>query len=405
MKKHTLTRFGCAILAAGALLPSAPLRAADHGDGPVASNDQAADLGDVFAFVDPNDFGRVVVAMTTRGFIVPSEAGNFGIFDPTLVYRFDLETTGDAVPDGSITVTFSPRTSGSVAQTATVTVKYNASATPVVFTAPCTNPSLADVAPAQVVTEDQASGIRFFAGPTDDPFFFDIVGFNRFVASVLAGSPNLANFNRARDSFAGYNCMSIAISLNKRRFRAAGGVLGVSAATLRYRQEVNSNGVIVSDTTTPLRQVDRAGVPAVNVALVPFARKNEYNGANQMDDAAGRFAASIVGTLTALGTNSENIGILASVAVNNGDYLRLNLSVPNTGPQGGTNPEAAFPNGRRLGDDTIDTLLFFITNQATKPQVRDNVNASDVLPRDTFPYFGLAQQPRVNGTIDDNTRN
>jgi len=34
----------------------------------------------------------------------------------------------------------------------------------------------------------------------------------------------------------------------------------------------------------------------------------------------------------------------------------------------------------------------------------DNVNASDVPPRDTFPFFALSQQPRDTG-VDDNTRN
>ena len=57
--------------------------------------------------------------------------------------------------------------------------------------------------------------------------------------------------------------------------------------------------------------------------------------------------------------------------------------------------------GRRLADDTIDTLLFFIANQNP---LSDNVNASDVPPRDLFPFFGHPQQPRDSG-VDDNTRN
>lgn len=404
MNRTKLSCLGGAALAALALLPGA-LRAADHGDAPTASNDQAADIADVFAFVDPNDFGRVVVAMTQRGFIVPSEAVNFGIFDPNVTYRINLETTGDTIPDGSVTVTFSPRTSSAVAQTATVTVRYNDTATPITFTAPCTNSSTADTAPTPVVTEDLASGIRFFGGMVDDPFFFDIVGFNRFVASVLAGSPNPSQLNRGRDSFAGYNCMGFAVSLNKRRLRAANATLGVYGETLRYPQQVNADGVVVADTTGQLRRVDRMGNPAVNVALIPFARKNEYNAATPTDDANGRFANDIVATLTALQTNPENIDILADVAVTNGDMLRLSLGVPNTGPGGGNNPEAGFPNGRRFGDDTIDTILFFVTNQSTKPRFSDNANSNDVLRSDVFPYFGLAQQPRMNGVVDDNTRN
>jgi hypothetical protein len=63
------------------------------------------------------------------------------------------------------------------------------------------------------------------------------------------------------------------------------------------------------------------GIPAVNVALIPFARKNEYNRALPISDAAGQFAGDIVGTLRALGTNDTNIGILASVAVPGAKWL------------------------------------------------------------------------------------
>jgi hypothetical protein len=152
---------------------------------------------------------------------------------------------------------------------------------------------------------------------------------------------------------------------------------------------------------TTLRQLDRTGVPAVNVVLIPAARKDEYNMGSPEEDANGRFAADIVATLKALGTDDTNIGILAQVAVVHGDYLRLNLTTANTGSGGGNNSGAGFPNGRRLGDDVVDTLLFFIANQHPVP---DNVNANDVPLKDTFPFFADAQQPRDTG-VDDNTRN
>jgi hypothetical protein len=147
--------------------------------------------------------------------------------------------------------------------------------------------------------------------------------------------------------------------------------------------------------------IDRTAVPAVNVALIPFARKDEYNTATQQDDANGRFAADIIATLKSLGTDDTNIGILAEIAVVHGDFLRLNLTTANSGTGGGNNPGAGFPNGRRLGDDVIDTLLFFIANQHPVP---DNVYANDVPLKNTFPFFADSQQPRDSG-VDDNTRN
>jgi hypothetical protein len=526
MKTPPFLPIACGLMLAAATFLPLPSRAADHGDGPSASNDPACDIGDVFAFLDPNDNTRVVVAMTTRGFLVPSEATNMGIFDPAVVYRLYLETNGDPIPDATISVTFSPRTSTGVAQTATVTM-VRGTTTVFSFSAPATNPSINSAPPSPVVTTDGASGVSFFAGEVDDPFFFDIPGFNRFTASVLAGAPDPTQLNRGRDSFAGYSTMSFSLSIPATLIASTNNSVGVYGATFRASRhfdpsvinvstrghvDVGANvligGFIITGTSpkrvivrglgpslamrgvpgpllnptltlynvggtalatndnwtdtqaveimatpyapgdgresaiiatlnpgaytailsgvggttgvglvevfdldagTPgvvdfgqVHQVDRMGNPGVNVVLVPFSRKDEYNLATPQDDAAGVFAASIVGTLTALGTNNANINVLAGVAVTNGDYLRLNLGLANTGPGGGNSAGAGFPNGRRLGDDTIDVLLSLVTNQSG---LTDNVNANDVPLTNTFPFFAPAQQPRAAGVLDDNTRN
>src|SRR5262249_55640084 len=186
------------------------------------------------------------------------------------------------------------------------------------------------------VTTDPKTDVSFFAGLTDDPFYFDIVGFNRFVASVLAGKPDPTQLQRARDSFAGYNIHMIALSVPAWMLQGkpAASIIGVNGVTLRSKVTVrlsdgDADDVLV-ESRGPLVQVDRMATPAVNTALIPFPRKNEYNSATPMDDAAGRFAADIVATLKALGTDDTNIGILANVAVTNGDYLRLNLNTTNT---------------------------------------------------------------------------
>jgi hypothetical protein len=522
--KKTISSLFLVALASAFIFSFTNARAADHGDGPSASNDPSADIGDLYFFLDPNDNGRAVLSLTMRGFIIPSEAVNMGIFDPTVVFRLLVEGTGDPVPDATINVTFSQRASTSSAQIATVKMVQGAN-TVFDFVAPATNPSLSSTAsPTFVVTTDAASGVKFFAGEVDDPFFFDIPAFSRFVASVLAGTPDPTVFNRARDSFAGYNTMAFSLSIPKSLLPSFNNVTGLAAQTLRPDLRAVTNlgnlstrgrvalgdnvligGTIVTGNMTkrvivraigpsltasgvpgalanpkvtlfnsqaqivatnnnwqdtqaaeiaatglaptnpneaaivatlapgnytavvegeggtsgvalvefydlenastqsgPLRQVDRLGVPAVNVALVPFSRKDEYNTGTPQEDAAGRFAADIVGTLRALGTNDANIAVLASVAVTNGDYLRLNLTTANSGTGGGNNTGAGFPNGRRLKDDVIDILLSFITNQSG---IGDNVNANDVALTDTFPFFAPAQQPRINGVIDDNTRN
>jgi hypothetical protein len=381
------------------LLPATPTGAADHGDSPSIGADRSADINDVYLFLDPNDNTRVVLLATVNGFIVPSENANFGIFDPGLRYRFELETNNDAVADQFIDVVFAEK-AGSAATPQLATISSSFLPT---LIAPSSVANTAALAPAPVVTTDSVTNIAFFAGLVDDPFFFDIPGFGRFVNSVLSGSPNAAALQRGRDSFAGYNTLALGLSVPLALLRARG---GLSGNTLGLSFRTSRRATVAG--TRPFRfpplsflDVDRMGVPGVNTALVPFARKNEYNVANGLDDSLGRFAGDIVGVLRALGTDQTSIGILAGVAVTRGDYLRLNLTQANSGPGGGDNAGAGFPNGRRLGDDVIDTILFLVANRNA---LGDNVNANDVPLRDTFPFFGVTQQPRDSG-VDDNTRN
>src|SRR5207248_5525279 len=123
------------------------------------------------------------------------------------------------------------------------TVRMDQGATKVFeFNAPATNPTLNPSPPAQTVTTDSASGVSFFAGEVDDPFFFDIPAFSRFVAAVRAGTPNpAAAFIRGRDSFAGYNTMSIALSIPKSLLLSVNNVIGASAVSLRADPQLASN--------------------------------------------------------------------------------------------------------------------------------------------------------------------
>lgn len=393
-------RFLQVTLVAIALLVSLPSRAfaSDHLDSPASADDRATDLADQYLFLDPNDNTRVIAIITFAGFIVPGENVNAAVFSQNVRYNFDFENTGDAIPDKSIHITFGPKTSGTTGQTATIELWDGTT-----FTAPTTPASnTAATPPDSVITTFDVNGIKFFAGLVDDPFFFDIPAFNKFTASVRAGAPDPSAFDRGRDSFAGFNVLSIAFSIPVGLLKGTNGnIVGLnSTSQRRIVQFVTANGQIAGSGRWV--NVDRQGIPAINVALIPFARKTEYNHATTMDDAAGKFAGDIVATLKALGTNDTNIGILAGLAVTKGDFLRLDTSKPNTGTGGGNNTGAAFPNGRRLSDDVIDTILFFVANQTT---LGDNVNANDVPFRDAFPFLAPAQQPRAKGTIDDNTRN
>ncbi len=387
------------------LAPFSVVKAADHAESTSVAADVGADLADTFAFLHPKDNSKVILAMTFEGFIVPGQAGNLGFFPPDILYRFEIENNGDPLADRYIDITFSPQTSRNVPQTATIVMSdrrgrrnppFN-----VRFTAPTTVGNTSPTSPPFVVTTDPISQVSFFAGLTDDPFYFDSVGFNRFIASVLAGNPNPAALNRARDVFAGYNVHSIALEFPAHLLRgSADNMIGVNAVTMRQRYSTRqNNGQVIN--SGDYVQVDRGGVPAVNTVLIPFPRKNEFNAATPRDDANLLFADSIIATLTALGTSQSNIVILANIAVFNGDYLRLNLGTPNMSLGFGeriTTPNyTGFPNGRRIGDDTVDTLMYFVTNQAIV--MGENVNSNEVPLTDAFPFFGRPHQP-LNSGVD-----
>src|SRR3989454_9149134 len=154
------------------------MKGADHAEATGVAGDPGADIGDVFAFLDPNDNSKVVLALDVEGFVVPSELLNLSFFSPDVTYRFEIENTGDVRPDEFLEVTFSPQTSRSAPQTATIRFFNRERERPIwQFTAPTTVQTLNGKPNPFVITTK--ADVSFFAGLTDDPFYFDIVGFNR----------------------------------------------------------------------------------------------------------------------------------------------------------------------------------------------------------------------------------
>lgn len=425
-KKFLLAALALTVALAGLLMPTLSTDAADHGDAPYVNGDQSVDGADTYAFLDPADNTKVILAMTVRGFISAGENRNFGQFDPNVRHRFEIDINGDPRPERFIDVTFAKRTGSTNPQLATITLPDGQ-----VFTANSTPPSTciagtANCPPAATITLLGSTGISFFAGMRDDSFNFDIPAFGAFVAAQTACGPTFlpactsaaaANLTRGRDSFAGYSIMNIAFSI-PRAFLTANGVgstFGVQAVHQRRSPTIYSASpdvVAAGNTSTGFgrwQTLDRVGGPGINAVILPFVRKEEYNASTPLDDSAGRFAGSIVGVLQALNTNSTNINILAGVFVSNGDLLRLNLNTPNTslgfGEQIHSTPSyAGFPNGRRPGDDVVDTLLFFVANQPSGG-LSDNANINEVPFLSTFPFFAPPHQPRPSGVTDDQTRN
>lgn len=403
-KRYTMSALGAlgvAIAFGIQFVPAARTSASDHIDSPIVAQDRGADLADMYAFLDPNDNSKVVLIMSTQGFIVSGEHFGMSIFDPNIRYRFEIENTGDAKPDAFIDVTYSKGVGRLTGQTATIKLPNGKT-----FTAP-TTVATQEYAPMKpVTTTDPATGVSFFAGVMDDPFFLDDTGANRFVASSLMhpGHPDKSLLGaRGRDTYAGFNTLITALEVPASMLKGAGNVIGINAVTQRHRtQTIGDNGELTG--SGDWKTVDRDGNPLVNNGLLPAARKDEYNASTTEDDANGKFKDDIVKNLKNLGTDDAHIAMLAAVAVTKGDILRLDLTVPNKGAGGGNNPGGGYGKmgGRRLRDDVVDGTFTIINNGVP---MTDHVDKNEVAFRNVFPFVADPTQPFPPGqNPDDHTR-
>jgi len=334
--------------------------AADHKEAPLIQEDPAADINDVYAFADPADNSKLVMILTVNPFSVPGIATT-SHFAPEVRYRFLIDNDGNATPDHIVVVRFSQRSSSGQ----TFTAELPGGAT---LEGQVTLPTVALTANQRIIAQGP-NGVLGFAGPADDPFFFDVTGFSRIIAGIGTFS--------GVDTFRGFNISAIDLSLPFSAVAGSSPTLQIWADTARQRITVRRTpGRRLEVSRGPWQIADRMGVPAVSTALIPSSMKDGFNQGQPVDDASD-YSAPIVASLQGLGTTAANIGILGSVAIP--DTLKLDPSQP-----------PGFPNGRRLEDDVIDTILFYVYNQTT---VSDQVNANDVPFETTFPYLALPHQP------------
>jgi hypothetical protein len=326
-----------------------PALAADHRDAPAISESPAADINDVYAFLAPDDSDQLVLVMTINPVSDQGFAPTYR-FSRSVVYRFTIDNTGGPAPEHTIDVVFSPPIAGPQ----TVRARFSEGT---VVTGDATPPSVGTEAELDdpIINEGPpGSDILLFAGQRDDPFFFDLVGFNRLVAGAGTFSGD--------DTFLGLNVSAIVLQFPVELVSDGQSDLEISGFTL-----TRSGGP----------QLDRMGNPAVNTVFIPSAQKNLYNrGRPQTDEQA--FGDEIAASLDALGTSDENAEILAAVAIP--DTLKLNVESSD-----------GFPNGRKLDDDVIDTLLGLIF-EGTPGPLTDGVDENDEPFLDEFPYLAPPHQ-------------
>lgn len=217
MKKIKIISAAVAVIAiAGGIV-----YAADHIDSPAVTN-QTTDITDVYAF-QAQDANNLVLVANTQGLLAPS-ATAAAKFDENTLIEFNIDNNGDNVEDlviQGIAKNGKMYVYGPVKPASTGTqsvIKGNPTAS-------------VDITPygsdAKIGT---GGGLKVFAGPRDDPFFFDLTQFKH----VIAGDASSFN-NPGSDTFAGTNVLSLVVEVPKSKLGSSNGKISVWLETKKRK--------------------------------------------------------------------------------------------------------------------------------------------------------------------------
>ena len=186
------------------------LLAADHIDAPAVtgpgSTSPSNDITDIYAFQSPADNNKMVLVLNTQGLLAPAAtaAAKFG---SNVMYEFNIDNTGDNVEDLVIQCLVQKgkmRVYGPVAAGTPGTISM------VKSSGPLTEVAVTAYGAGSPIVGTNSNGINAFAGPRDDPFFFDLVRYKEIIAGTQTGFRN-----PGVDTFAGTNVMSIVVEVPK----------------------------------------------------------------------------------------------------------------------------------------------------------------------------------------------
>ncbi|HLY19986.1 MAG TPA: DUF4331 domain-containing protein [Bryobacteraceae bacterium] len=445
--------------AAAAMLVVSGAFAASHRNGPLLLEDQTANLNDFYIFRswEQGHTNSVVMSMSVQGFQNPDNGPSYYKFSNSVLYRFNVNNSRglDGNPDMQIDFVFvdniapnAPFVSyfgaiqsiddpGILLKESYVVVVRDLHANTATYFTQDMNGHALTVAPPNTGPKGTpnyetnlgqpsiftlSNGMRVFAGPRDDAFYFDsgatfdYLNF-RAPAPVLSGSADQgagAAYPNAVDGFAGYNISLIAVEVPINMVTANGTVptdtsdpnahIAAWAATLRKQVTVRvspNDPLLFGDYV----QVDRVGNPLTVELLIPLGMKDYWNRSAPANDA--QFAPLIADPFfvdaVLKGAYSLNVppaprNDLLSVYVP--DITRIDLTTPGVpnaqqsrlGPLAGDNAGWPF-GGRRPGDDVVDIglraaagVLVSGFNVAPNNALGDGVNSNDVPLLDRFPF-------------------
>jgi hypothetical protein len=377
--------------------------AADHREAPIVNARPDGDISDVFAFLDPNNASRLVLAMGVNTFAIPAVRGSYS-FSQQYLYQFKIDNNGDAQEDWVVQVAF-------VGTGSSQQVRLLGPAQPA-------DPGFVGATNALVsgpvlqgavnTTLGDPAGVQVFASLTDDSFVFDVGQFNRILGGTqdvfrdlpttglgvpVRGRPVRDDGTSGVDSFGGINIGTIAVSLPLATVQGGATRLNIWGTV----SEPRAGQAVVPFLGHPYApviyvQFERMGQAVFATVFISSAQRDAFNAEIPSNDVA-RFSSTVPDALTTTdndGTGNTiagraalltNLGLASlpsgaplllpgTFANTNKDLLRVALLPDvirldlNLAPNDLAVGQFGLSNGRRPQDDEVDIALRLVRQLA-----------------------------------------
>jgi hypothetical protein len=140
----------------------------DHADTPTIAANPGFDISDVHLFPSPTNPNNVVLSLCVHPLLTTATAATAS-FDPTCLYQFKIDNTGDAVEDLVLQASFTGTGAAQVAH-----IAFGKPPVVGIISSMLTPDPVTGTINSTFTT---SNGIKVFTGPREDPFFFDLEQF------------------------------------------------------------------------------------------------------------------------------------------------------------------------------------------------------------------------------------
>jgi hypothetical protein len=373
-----------ATVGAGPLL----VGAADHLDSPLVKTDARLDITDIYAF--RASASKTGIVLNVNPLTSPADAES-ARFRQGALYEIKIDTNGDARADIAYRIKFNNVRQfgdGTNNQTFRILRATGAAAERSEWSGTRVAVGKTTRYDGTVRTTRISGGGKAFAGPRDDPFFFDLVGFQHLKSRLLNGQldlgtagdsancdladddtdANLLSCFTGTDTFAGTNVSSIVLKLPNSKLGGTGKTVGIWATTSMAKD-------------SGYQRIDRMGRPAINTVFnITDGEKDLSNLLDPKDDRKS-MKDTTVAVLNAFGAVLTNAGATPYTPGEVNDLAKVLLPDTLTIKLG---DRAGFLNGRQLADDVINAEFSLVTKGNV---TSDGVDANDKSFTVSFPYL------------------